>query len=145
MALDGVGTNYTGQQTSKPGGFQKFMNPSDAAIDGISGGNYKSYLNPLSPYSEDPEGNTWSTWCDPLMKTVDANINGDKTHFQRLNPIQTQFFNDTTTEEKIESWVDPGMSCVTSFIEDEKVADTVYTIFNPIGGIAKGILGSIFD
>ena len=137
MTIDGVNGN-------KPGTLQKVMNPSDAIIDKASGGKYKSYLNPLFTYSED-EGNKGSTWCDPLMKTLDANINGEETHFQKLNPIQTQFFNDTTTEEKIESWVDPGMAFATSFIEDEGVADTVYTIFNPVGGIAKGILGSIFD
>ncbi len=139
MSVNGV-NGYNTQTTQEPGGFQKFMNPSDAAINSVFDG-YKSYLNPLSPYSEDPEGNTWSTWGDPLMKTIDANIGDDETHFQKLNPIQTVFMNDTSTEEKARSVIDPGMACVTSFIGDDETADAVYTILNPVGGL----IAKLFD
>ncbi len=143
-----VNNSYLGKGVnSDPSTFRKVMNPESYAINSLFDAEgdeaFKSYLNPLCPYSQDENGQKITNWTDPLMKTIDANIGG--THFQNLNPIHNTISKEATTDEKIKSWVDPGMACATSFIKNEKAANAVYTIFNPVGGIvtglAKGIVG----
>ena len=139
--VNGVNVNAQGSQ---PSTLKKVANPESWAINKILGSDgdevFKSYLNPLCPYSEDE--NPVTTWLDPMMKTIDANLDGED-HFMNLNPIANTFNENATTDEKIKSWVDPGLACATSFIKNEKLANAAYFILNPIGGIVSGIASGI--
>ena len=141
-----INNTYFGKgQNSDPTLAQKILNPESYLINKVLGSDgdekFKSYLNPLCSYSVDPNDNFDTTFFDPLMKTVDANIGG--THFLNLNPVANTFNEHASVDTKIRSWVDPGMACATSFIKNEKVAKAVYTILNPIGGIVSGVASGI--
>ncbi len=137
-------SSATSAQTTTTSGFRGFMNPESALINSVFDGKFKSYLNPLCTYTKNPNEDVWdkvATWVDPGMKTIDANIKGEKDHFTNLNPIYTTFLSDDADfGDKARSWVDPGMACATSFIKNEKAAKIVYTLLNPIGGLITNTL-----
>ncbi len=117
----------------------KWLNPDSWIVNNCWKNNpndnkFQSYLNPLYSYTK-PGDQEMATqkWIDPLLTTLDANW-GNGTNFKRLNSVATIASDQFTNREKAYSFVDPSLSCATSFIKDEKTKNTLSWL-NPV---AKG-------
>lgn len=126
----------------EPSTFRKVMNPESRAINGLLGSTgddkFQSYLNPLFSYSQNEEVGTMERWSDPLFTTIDRNVG--KRHFGYLNPVHT-LCTDDTKENKIRSFIDPGVAAATSFIKNDTARDTASALLNPIGWAVGKLFG----
>ncbi len=77
-------------------------------------------------------------WSDPLFTTIDRNVG--KRHFGYLNPVHT-LCTDDTKENKIRSFIDPGVAAATSFIKNDTARDTASALLNPIGWAVGKLFG----